>query len=136
MGVDFLQTLSMFKSFAFSWPRVVDVTLSATAASTFNIDLVSPQCTISITFVEKWYILQVFPVICAACLVFGILTSTIVSEARHMWAQRAAPKMNRSTCRRAAWRSSYDNVLGGVFTVMYYTCVAATCAHPQDLVNS
>ena len=135
VGVDLLQTLSMFKSFAFSWPRVVDVTLSATAASTFNIDLVSPECSISITFVEKWYILQVFPVICASCLVFGILTSTVVSEARHMWAQRMMSKMNRSVCRRAAWRSAYDNIIGGVFTVAYYTCVGATCARAHTQVD-
>jgi hypothetical protein len=40
MGILLLQTLSMFKSFAFPWPGVVEATLSMTVASTFDIDLV------------------------------------------------------------------------------------------------
>ena len=132
MGVDFLQTISMFKAFAFSWPSAINVTLAATAASTFNIDLVSPECSISITFVQKWYILQVFPVICVACLVFGIITSTIAVEAMRWWRQRAESTMRQSVCRQAAWRSAYDNAIGGVFTVAYYTCVGATCARTRE----
>ncbi len=123
MGIDFLQTLSMFKSFAFQWPGTIGLTLAAAAASTFNIDLVSPECTISITFVRKWLILQVFPAICAACLIFGILMSTVIVELRHAWMQRAVPSERRSSCRRTAWRSALDNMIGGVFTVAYYTCV-------------
>ena len=132
VGVDFLQTLSMFKSFAFAWPSLINTTLAATAASTFNIDLVSPECTITITFVRKWVILQVFPVICGACLIVGIVTSTLVVELRSMWQQRARPDARQTLCRRSAWRSAQDNIVGGIFTVAYYMCAAAASVRARN----
>ena len=132
VGVDFLQTLSMFKSFAFAWPSLINTTLAATAASTFNIDLVSPECTITITFVRKWVILQVFPVICGACLIVGIVTSTLVVELRSMWQQRARPDGRQTLCRRSAWRSAQDSIVGGIFTVAYYMCAAAASVRARN----
>ena len=129
VGVDFLQTLSMFKSFAFAWPILINMTLAATAASTFNIDLVSPQCTITITFERKWVILQVFPVICAACLIVGIVTSTLVVELRSMRRQRKLPQARQALCRSSVWRSAQDNIVGGIYTVMYYMYAGAAACH-------
>lgn len=46
-SVDFLQVLSIFTSFNFRWPKALKALFVAASASTYNDQLVAPECSIS-----------------------------------------------------------------------------------------
>ena len=65
---DFLQVLSMFAGFGFVWPPQVLELLNALTLFNFNFDLLAPECSVSIDFETKWYIIQSLPLTLAVCI--------------------------------------------------------------------
>lgn len=54
IGVDFLQIMSIFTSFGFTWPVSLKSLFSYASLTTFNDQLVAPECTVSTwTFSNK-----------------------------------------------------------------------------------
>ena len=52
IGIDYIQTLSMFHSFAFAWPRAVKALLEVSTVSTLAVELVAPECSVRFTFAQ------------------------------------------------------------------------------------
>jgi hypothetical protein len=46
IGVDFLQVVSLFSSFGFSWPPALTGLFNASSTSSFNDQLMAPECSI------------------------------------------------------------------------------------------
>jgi hypothetical protein len=51
---DFVQVLSMFSNFGFAWPPAIKAIYSAFSILNFNVELLAPECSISISFETKW----------------------------------------------------------------------------------
>ncbi len=47
IGVDFLQIVSMFAAFGFAWPSELTSLFNIASTSTFNEQLMAPECSIS-----------------------------------------------------------------------------------------
>ena len=56
---DFLQVLSLFAGFNFQWPPEVIALYNLLSVVSFNIELLAPECTVSVSFETKFYIIQV-----------------------------------------------------------------------------
>ncbi len=60
---DFLQVLSMFSGFQFKWPPAIIAIYNALSLVNFNFELLAPECSVSLNFETKWYIVQSLPLI-------------------------------------------------------------------------
>lgn len=47
IGLDFMQILSIFTSLNFQWPASLKSLFEAASASTFNTQVLAPECTVS-----------------------------------------------------------------------------------------
>ena len=117
IGMDLFQTLAMFKGFAFSWPGLIDGMLSAATVSTFSIDIVSPECTISVSYSEKWVVIQLFPPIMCVILAVGIVLPVLLANVRRCIVRRG----HADFCNGHEWAASWDGIVGGVLAVAYYS---------------
>jgi hypothetical protein len=61
IGVDFVQALSMFAGFQFDWPPAIVQLFNAFSLLNFNFDILAPECSVSLNFEAKWYIVQLLP---------------------------------------------------------------------------
>ena len=70
---DFLQVLSMFAGFNFQWPPAVTGLYHAFSLVNFNFELLAPECSVSLNYEAKWYIVESLPVILliSVCVVIG-----------------------------------------------------------------
>ena len=82
IGVDMMQTLSMFGSFHFAWPVTITNLFNIASATTFSPELTAPECTIEFTYKQKWFLLEIFPLGFAALLVVGVLVTCFYANAR------------------------------------------------------
>jgi hypothetical protein len=71
---DLLQTLSMFAQIKLNWPPSVMQLFNSLSALNFNIDLLAPECNLTINFEAKWYIVQAVPLVLLAGIVLVFLT--------------------------------------------------------------
>jgi hypothetical protein len=46
IGVDFLQIMSIFSSFKFKWPAAINKLFAYASATTYNDQLVAPECSV------------------------------------------------------------------------------------------
>jgi hypothetical protein len=53
---DFMQMLSVFAGFGFEWPPAIKALFHALSAVNFNLDLVAPDCGVSLKFETKWWV--------------------------------------------------------------------------------
>ena len=68
--------LSMFAGFGFDWPPALTSLYRAMSLVNFNFDLLAPECSVSLNFEQKWYIIQSLPVI----LLLGISVVVIATR--------------------------------------------------------
>ena len=75
--------LSMFAGFNFQWPPAVTGLYHAFSLVNFNFELLAPECSVSLNYEAKWYIVESLPVILLAsvCVV-------IVATRTLQWGQR------------------------------------------------
>lgn len=73
--IDLFQMLTIFGSFDFNWPPILQRIFTVASVSSFSPNIVSPECSIEITFAQLWYIIQLFPPIVFCFLSFGIFMS-------------------------------------------------------------
>ena len=74
--------LSMFANFDFDWPPALLSLYHAFSLFNFNFDLLAPECSVSLNYETKWYIIQSLPVI----LVAGI-AAVVVATRTLQWVQ-------------------------------------------------
>ena len=75
--------LSMFAGFSFQWPPAVTFLYHAFSLVNFNFELLAPDCTVSLNYEVKWYVVESLPgiLLVSVCVVIGV-TRTL------QWAQR------------------------------------------------
>jgi hypothetical protein len=56
IGVDFLQVVSLFSSFGFTWPPQLTALFAASSAASFNDQLVAPECSIGTWSFSRKYV--------------------------------------------------------------------------------
>lgn len=91
IGVDFLQIMSIFTNFGFQWPVSLKALFQYSSLSTFNDQMMAPECTVtSWNFENKWYIMQAVPAmfILSFALLYGY---ALASEA---WKKRVVAKFS------------------------------------------
>ena len=69
--------LSMFSGFGFQWPVDIAAIYNVFSIINFNLELLAPECSVSINFEAKWYIIQSLPLI----LLVGIVVVMAVTRA-------------------------------------------------------
>ncbi len=69
---------SMFHAFKFPWPSAISSMFDVASMSTASVDLTAPQCTINLTYSDKWIASQALPVFLLGVLVFGIAASVLL----------------------------------------------------------
>ena len=60
---DFLQILSIFASFNFAWPPQLISLYHSLSLASFNLQLLAPECSISINYEDKWLVTASLPLI-------------------------------------------------------------------------
>ena len=64
IGLDFFQILSIFTSLNFQWPAQLKTLFQLSSASTFNTQVLAPECSITVwSFESKWYAVQIIPLL-------------------------------------------------------------------------
>ena len=92
--------------------------LEATSISTFAIEL---ECTLTFSFPQKWYAMQMFPPLMFVVLAVGVLLSHIVPALyKKTWCHRSDQLWTGADW-KAAWSAATDAVVGGLFTLLYYS---------------
>ena len=126
---DFLQVLSMFAGFGFAWPPQVVAVYDSFSLLNFNFELLAPECSVSLNFEAKWYIVEALPLILLAGICV-VLAGTRVLQ----WAQ---VRLLGTLPFGALSTVSLVDVCIGVFIsglfMMYYgegSVVAASCCDP------
>jgi hypothetical protein len=108
----------MFRGFAFPWPAAIDSLLAVTSVSTFSVEIAAPTCTVSFTYDQEWLAMQLFPPVMAVVLVFGVVLANFAPLL-------LSGRRNCTSARKALYTTA-DTVIGGVFTLLYYTYFMAS----------
>ena len=143
IGLDFLQILSIFTSLNFKWPSQLRTLFQLSSASTFNTQVLAPECSISgWSFAAKWYSIQAIPVMlmlpllmtgivvyCTVCSQFsvnfygyGLLRMLCVCACRKTVVLRQSLQSTRSDV--GVLLSRYRPSAGGHFSTLH-CCAAA-----------
>ena len=109
VGIDFLQALALFSHFDFQWPPVIRSMFDVASVFSFAIQQAAPECSIPMTFWQKWEMVQVSPLaLCAVlCVYYGVVAAVVAAR--------------RGTAAHAAVGRLADLAVGSCFTVLYYT---------------
>ena len=75
---DFLQVLSMFAGFGFQWPSIILSVYNALSLLNFNFELLAPECSVSLNFEQKWYVIQSLPLILLTSIGLVMLVTRVV----------------------------------------------------------
>lgn len=144
IGIDLFQILSMFHGFKYPWPAAITTLFDIASVSTASIEMTAPQCTISLTYVQKWAASQVLPVFLLGVLVFGIATSVLLRAVQAVVVQwrghvtgRAMAEGAKAALASAASRLASgfvsgiaeltDVIVGAIFTVRSLAPRVAVC---------
>ena len=63
IGIDFAQIVAMFAAFDFAWPVALRRSLNSVSASNFNLQILAPECSVTWSFKQRFYITQSIPVL-------------------------------------------------------------------------
>ncbi len=80
IGVDFLQVLSMFASFGFDWPPAIVSLFNAFSLINFNFELLAPECSLSLNYETKWFIVQSLPLLLFCGTVVVIAATRLLQQ--------------------------------------------------------
>ena len=73
---DFLQVLALFANFGFAWPPQVLTVYHSLSVFSFNLELLAPECSVSVNYEEKFYTIQALPFL----LFLGIIIVIIATR--------------------------------------------------------
>jgi len=62
IGLAFVQLVSLYHGFSVNWPSVVLSTFDAASFTNLNIELFSPECSVTLTYWSKWVFKMMVPV--------------------------------------------------------------------------
>ena len=61
IGVDYFQVLSIFADTKADWPASIELVYDYMSFFSFNLNVAKPECTISLTYEEKWFFVETVP---------------------------------------------------------------------------
>lgn len=131
----------MFHAFEFPWPVSISTLFDIASMSTASIDVAAPQCTINLTYADKWILSQALPVFLMSLLLLGVATAMLLRACRTVvveWRRevrnartRAMTTVTVTSFATILWRvwkgfvsglgEASDFIVGTLFTVMYFT---------------
>lgn len=120
IGVDFLQVVSVFTSFGFKWPIQLTKLFDAASATSFNEQLMAPECSIGAWGFElKWYIMQSVPLV----FILGLVILAVIDKARGCF--RPVPSMSttphlQKLLGRDKFKSFQDSYCGLCILALYF----------------
>ncbi len=66
--------LAIFAAFKFDWPPALQQLYEALSLASFNLELLAPECSVSVTFESKWLVTASLPILllCAVGVVVAL----------------------------------------------------------------
>jgi hypothetical protein len=111
IGVDFMQVLTLVSSFKFQWPPIIVMMFNVMSASSANIEITAPECSVKWTFVQKWVILFSLPLLVVTISSLGVLIVSL---------RTCATKGCRGWSAQKTVINAMDAALGTGFTAVYF----------------
>jgi hypothetical protein len=68
IGIEYFQVLSMFANLKFNWPPYVKSSFEVFSLAMGSFEVTSPECSVKLSYVTKWYMIQSIPVVLAVVL--------------------------------------------------------------------
>ena len=65
IGIDYYQVISMFANLELPWPEYVERTFEYSSLAMGSIEVTSPECSVQMTYRDKWYGIQSLPILLA-----------------------------------------------------------------------
>ncbi len=111
--LNYLQVVSMFGSLELNWPPVIITILQFMSLATANIEVTSPECSISVGYINKWYFFQSIPILLSGMFAtvtgIGILACLLTSNHHtRLWVRG---------CNRRFW-SPYLRLLSSTYVFL------------------
>ena len=75
---DFLQILSIFASFKFSWPPQLTSVFNTLSLASFNLEFLAPECTVSVHYIDKWLVTAALPIMLALAVLIVLLAVKVL----------------------------------------------------------
>ena len=130
VGVDFLQCLALFSNFKFAWPPAVSALFSVANVFTFAVQQAAPECSLPLSYFQKWLLVQLSPVIlCSVTNVYYVLAIAAAVGShkgkRHGGGATTAgaplgQQPQHGRCGGPAVGRLVDLAVGSQFTILYY----------------
>jgi hypothetical protein len=127
----------MFHAFEFPWPASISTLFEVASMSTASIDVAAPQCTIKLTYADKWIASQALPAFLMSVLLLGVAVAMFFRACRTAvieWRSKVRNALTRGTSTslvailRCVWKGfvsglgeASDFIVGTLFTVLYFT---------------
>ena len=116
---DFLQVLSMFSGFGFKWPSAVYDVYDALSLLNFNFELLAPECSVSLNYEAKWYVIQSLPLI----LLLGVAVVMVVTRAVQLTQRYVFHTLPFGSLSKLSLVDTCVGVIvSGVFMLYFGTC--------------
>ena len=74
---DVLQIISMFASFKFKWPGALTTLYDTFSFANFNIELLAPECSFTISYSTKWFLTESIPVMLVCTVVIVLISARV-----------------------------------------------------------
>lgn len=74
IAIDYFQIMSIFGALQMDWPGPVMTVFRTASASASNADVTSPECSISVGYITKWYFFQALPIV---VIILGVFINLI-----------------------------------------------------------
>ncbi len=90
IAVDFTQVISLFGALEMDWPGPILAVFKVASATASNADVTSPECSVSIGYIPKWYFYQGLPL---GAIAVGIIVNYlhILFKLVFHWSRRKEP---------------------------------------------
>lgn len=61
IAIDYFQILSIFADLNLGWPETIVTVFEYASVTAANVEMTSPECSVSATYTEKWFFIQTVP---------------------------------------------------------------------------
>ena len=110
---DVLQIISMFASFKFKWPGALTTLYNTFSFANFNIELLAPECSFTISYAMKWFVVESIPIML-------ILTVAVVLISARVFQLLQRLLLGRLPTGATSDVHLIDICLGIILTGLYY----------------
>ncbi|KNC56215.1 uncharacterized protein AMSG_11491, partial [Thecamonas trahens ATCC 50062] len=90
IAISFFQMTAVFASFGIPWPKAVVDMFSVVSLVNINVELLSPECSMEVSFYDKWQAMMLLPVVVLIFYLFALGVVLAWVSYRHSEASRAA----------------------------------------------